>query len=185
MTVLGLFVGGRSVRMGGTPKGLLRAPDTREALVSRSVRLARALTLDVVLVGHAGVYRALVPDARELPDEASDAGPLGGLCTLLAWAGERPVIALACDMPAVTVDDLRVLRDHPTRSAVVAARRHAHAPWEPLLARYDPLRVLPLARARLARGEHSLQGLLRLMGTVDAGLPPEACEDWDTPDELR
>jgi molybdopterin-guanine dinucleotide biosynthesis protein A len=171
--------------MGGRPKGLLPAPDTGEALVARAVRLARAIALEVVLVGRAEAYRSLVPGTIELSDEATGAGPLGGLCALLAWAGEQHVIALACDMPAVTVDDLRVLRDHPTDAPVVAARRDAHAPWEPLLARYDPTRVLPVARARLARGEWSLQGLLHAVDTVDAGLPSEACEDWDTPDEVR
>jgi choline dehydrogenase len=41
--VLGVFVGGRSTRMGGHPKGLLAAPDTGEALVVRAVRLAREI----------------------------------------------------------------------------------------------------------------------------------------------
>lgn len=184
MTPLGLFVGGRSTRFGGAPKGLLPAPDTGEALVVRAVSLARGLGLPVTLVGRADAYREIFPELPALADEAPDAGPLGGLCALLAWARRRPVIALACDMPAVTRDDLRALRDHPATSPVVAARRAPEAPWEPLLARYDPPRVLSEARARLARGERSLQGLLRAVGVADAGLPPRACEDWDTPDDL-
>ncbi len=185
MTALGLFVGGRSARMGGSPKGLLPAPDTGQPLVARALGLGRALGLEVALVGRADAYRALAPDVPALDDEAPDAGPLGGLCALLAWAGARPAVALACDMPAVSLDDLRALRDHPADAAVVAARRSPDAPWEPLLARYDPARVLPLARARLARGERSLQGLLREAGARDAGLPARACEDWDAPEDVR
>jgi molybdopterin-guanine dinucleotide biosynthesis protein A len=184
VTALGLFVGGRSARMGGAPKGLLPAPDTGEALVARSLRLARALGLDVTLVGDATPYRALVGDVAPLDDEAPGSGPLGGLCALLAWAGERPVIALACDMPRVSLAHLGALRDHPSRDAVVAARRAPDAPWEPLLARYDAARVLPAARARLARGERSLQGLLAAVGAADAGLDAGACDDWDTPEDV-
>lgn len=171
--------------MGGSPKGLLAAPDTGEPLVARALRLGHALALEVVLVGDATPYRALIGSAPELADERPGNGPLGGLCALLAWAAERPVIALACDLPYVTLDDLRALRDHPSDAAVVAARRAAESPWEPLVARYDAARVLPVARARLARGERSLQGLLAAVGVVDAGIRAGACDDWDTPEDVR
>lgn len=171
--------------MGGSPKGLLAAPDTGEPLVLRALRLARSLALDVALVGDASPYRALVGEVPVLDDEHPGSGPLGGLCALLAWAEERPVIALACDLPYVTTDDLRALRDHPADAAVVAARRSTEAPWEPLLARYDAARVLPVARRRLDRDERSLQGLLAAVGVVDVGLGAAACDDWDTPEDLR
>jgi molybdopterin-guanine dinucleotide biosynthesis protein A len=170
--------------MGGSPKGLLAAPDTGEPLVARALRLGRTLALEVVLVGDATPYRGLVGAVPELADEHPGNGPLGGLCALLAWAAERPVIALACDLPYVTADDLRALRDDPSDAAVVAARRSPEAPWEPLLARYDAARVLPVARARLTRGERSLQGLLGAVGVVDAALRAAACDDWDTPEDV-
>ena len=171
--------------MGGSPKGLLAAPDTGEALVARALRLARSLALDVALVGDASPYRALVGDTPVLDDEASGSGPLGGLCALLAWAAEGPVIALACDHPYVTLDDLRALRDHPSGAAVVAARRSPDAPWEPLLARYDSARVLPVARASLAAGERGFQRLFaRLEVERFTELSPLALQDWDEPSDL-
>ena len=170
--------------MGGAPKGLLAAPDTGEPLVLRALRIARSLALDVAVVGDASPYHHLLGDAPVLDDERPRSGPLGGLCALLAWAAERPVIALACDLPYVTVDDLRALRDHPSDAAVVAARRSLEAPWEPLLARYDAARVLPVARGRLRRDERALQGLLVDAGVVDAGLRAAACDDWDTPEDV-
>lgn len=170
--------------MGGAPKGLLAAPDTGEPLVLRALRLARSLALDVAVVGDASPYRTLVADVPVLDDERPGSGPLGGLCALLAWSAGRPVIALACDLPHITADDLRALRDHPSDAAVVAARRAPEAPWEPLLARYDAARVLPVARERLRRDERSLQGLLVAVGVVDAGIRADACDDWDTPEDV-
>ena len=67
---------------------------------------------------------------------------------------------------------------------MVAARRSPDAPWEPLLARYDAARVLPVARERLRRDERGLQGLLAAVGVVDAGLRAGACDDWDTPEDV-
>ncbi len=184
MIVVGVFVGGRSARMGGRPKGLLAAPDTGESLVARAVRLARELGAEPVLVGAADAYEHVARDVTVVGDEPAGVGPLGGLCGLLSYAGDREAIALACDMPHVTLDDLRALAAAHPDAACVAARRDEGAPWEPFFARYDPARVLPEARAMAARGERSLQALLARVGTLPVAVGARALDDWDAPEDV-
>lgn len=179
--LVGIFVGGASARMGGAPKGLLPAPDGEGSLVTRLAGIARSCGLDVVLVGAHPAYAAL--GLETIPDAAPDVGPLGGLVALLAHAGARPGIALACDLPFVDGALLRRLVDEAPAAPALAPRRDGR--WEPLAARYDAARVLPTARRRLAAGALGLQGLLDELGaeamTVrDAGL----LDDWDRPEDV-
>ena len=72
-------------------------------IVVRTVRLARALGMDVALVGAAAPYAALALGVPRLDDAPPGVGPLGGLAALLAWAGARPAIAVACGVTSMTV----------------------------------------------------------------------------------
>ncbi len=170
----GVFVGGRSSRM-GRPKGLIEGPDGRP-LVARALAVLREAGLDAMLVGQRPEYAAFGP---ALADAAEDAGPLAGLVALLEHAGGRRVVALACDMPFVTADDLRALL--ATRGPVVAPRRDGR--WEPLCAAYGP-EVLAEARARLAAGRRSITGLVEAVGAVEAAVDPAHLVDWDTPEDV-
>jgi molybdopterin-guanine dinucleotide biosynthesis protein A len=196
--LLGIFVGGASRRM-GSPKGLLRAPDEgragasrarqepAETLVERLVRVGAEAGLDVCLVGEASAYAQLVPALPRLPDAPEGVGPLAGLAALLAAAGERPAVSVACDMPFVDADALRKVAFFPTLAAVVAPRRGPAAPFEPMLARWEPGRVLPELRAALGEGVRSFQALLRRLEVeplpVDDALS-RALVDWDAPEDL-
>lgn len=165
--------------MGGVPKGLLPAPDGSGALVARLAAIGSSLDAEVVLVGEHAAYAEL--GLPVLPDAALDAGPLGGLVSLLAHAGERPVVALSCDLPYVDRGFVARLLAAPPAPAV--APRGARG-WEPLAARYDPRSVLPLARAQLTDRRLALQTLLDAAGAVAlaAELGDErALVDWDTP----
>jgi molybdopterin-guanine dinucleotide biosynthesis protein A len=181
--LVGIFVGGRGLRMGGIAKGLLPAPDGSGALVSRLARMCEGLGLEVVLVGEHPAYTAL--GRRTLADAAPDAGPVGGLVALLSDAGDRPVVALSCDLPHVEEGFVRRLVDAPP-APIVAPRRAGR--WEPLAARYAPSEVLPIARARLAARELALQGLLEAAGAVELPAAPgddRVLFDWDTPEDRR
>jgi molybdopterin-guanine dinucleotide biosynthesis protein A len=118
-------------------------------------------------------------------DEPPGVGPLGGLLSLLRRADPAPAFALACDMPFVSRSLLARLLGASGRAPIVAPRRGDR--WEPLCARYDPARVLPLARKLLASEDHSLQRLLDTAGA--AALPlsdeerAELC-DWDEPQDV-
>jgi len=170
----GVFVGGASRRM-GRPKGLLVGPDGR-TLIARAQRALRDAGAEPVLVGRRPEYAALGP---AIDDALPDAGPLAGLVALLEQPGADRVIALACDMPFVTADDLRALLAVDAR--VVAPRRDGR--WEPLCAVYSS-HVAPIARERLEAGRRSLQGLLDAVGATEAALDPDHLNDWDAPEDV-
>jgi molybdopterin-guanine dinucleotide biosynthesis protein A len=179
----GIFVGGASSRMGGSPKGLLAAPGGG-TLVTRWLGVLRAAGVaDVVLVGRDGAY-ADVP-LPALDDAPRGIGPLGGVVALLRHAGARRAIAVACDMPFVSPELIGRLVAAPD-APVVAPRRDER--WEPLCARYDSPRVLPLAEAQVARGVHSLQRLLDGAGAQALPIAADAARelrDWDSPEDIE
>ncbi|MGF1469338.1 MAG: molybdenum cofactor guanylyltransferase [Sandaracinaceae bacterium] len=174
----GIFIGGSSRRM-GQPKGLLVTEDGLR-LVDRWRRVLREARVPrIVLVGEHAAYADV--DLDQLPDAVPGQGPAGGLLALLGAAGSGPAIAVACDMPWPTAEDVRRLVDAPSGPAVLAPRREDR--WEPLFARYDPPRCVPVLERRLARGERSLQGLLDELAAPVA-VPPERLDDWDRPEDL-
>ncbi len=181
--LVGLFVGGAARRMGGTPKGLLAAPGG-ETIVERWRALCGTVGLRCFLVGEADAYARL--GIERVADARPGAGPLGGLVGLLRAQPAAPVVAVACDMPFVTEPLLRRL----AFSTSIAA---ALAPWrdelfEPLFARYDPARVLPLAERQLAGDDLSMQRLLRSADAERFPLSPDEwplLADWDNPADVR
>lgn len=184
----GIFVGGQSRRMGGRPKGLI-ALASGETIVERWCGLLRSLSLEteiaITLVGAADAYAHLA--LPSLADEVPGIGPLGGLLALLRHASARGghVLAVACDMPFVSPALLARLVETPSDAAVLAPRRDGR--WEPLFARYDAARVLPIALARAGSTRHSLQGLLDDAGAAALPLSPgEELElrDFDRPEDI-
>jgi molybdopterin-guanine dinucleotide biosynthesis protein A len=191
--VAGVFVGGRSSRMGGRPKGLLElAPGL--TLVGRWRAIFERLEIPAVLVGEHAAYAHLGMPA--IADEPH-AGPLGGVLALLAHAGDRMALAVACDMPFVSEALVRRLAFAPRAPAAASALASASASalalaarregrWEPFFARYDSPLVLPIARAEAAAGRFSLQGLLAAATAGELGLSEaeaEELDDWDTPED--
>jgi molybdopterin-guanine dinucleotide biosynthesis protein A len=184
--IVGIFVGGKSSRMGGAAKGLLPAPDTGEALVVRSQRLALELGHRPVLVGAADAYRSLLPQLACIADAPGGVGPLGGLGGLLRFAEGQPVIALACDMPYVSGALLSRLTTY-TGPADALAARGTTGLWEPLCALYHAARALPRLESALAHGERSFQALFARLTVEELSLRDherDALRDWDVPDDV-
>jgi molybdopterin-guanine dinucleotide biosynthesis protein A len=187
-SLAGIFVGGASTRMGGSPKGLLRL-SSGEAVVDRWIRVLGAGSVDCVLVGS----RAEYAPRPMLADDVEDAGPLGGLVSLLrrvaaasdGASGPAWALALACDMPFVSAALVRRLVAAPYAVAT-APRREGR--WEPMFARYDAHRALAAVTERAQRGERSMQGLLDELRATELPLSStEATEldDWDTVDDVQ
>lgn len=168
----GIFVGGRSRRMEGFPKALLRTADD-ETLLARTVRVVREAGLEPVLVG-GDVGSTDVP---VVADARPSSGPLGGIVALIA---DRSAIVVACDMPGLNAADLRRLATIPSEAAVVAPRRDDR--WEPLFARYDA-RAHAVAARRLGEGQLALQGFIDEVGGEVFAIERAALEDVDTVDE--
>jgi molybdopterin-guanine dinucleotide biosynthesis protein A len=184
--LIGIFVGGRSSRM-GRPKGLLAAPDSGEPLLVRSCRLARSVGLSPCLVGAAQPYAALVPELTRVSDAPPRIGPLGGLCALLQAAHGQPVLALACDLPHISARLLERLAQTPSDAAVLAPRGAAGL-WEPLCACYDAARVATPLQIAIAAGVRSFQRLFAQLEVADLPLEEaerRALEDWDSPEDMR
>jgi molybdopterin-guanine dinucleotide biosynthesis protein A len=135
------------------------------------------------LVGGEGV-----PGVPLLQDVPTGIGPIGGLCALLAQAGERPALALACDLPYVSGALLARLAHTQSSTAVLAPRDPVTGKWQPLFARYDAARVLPLLLPAIDAGVRSFQTFLRSVDVQELELSPDEraeLRDWDEPDDVR
>ena len=172
--------------MGGVQKALLPAPDGSGSLVSRLIRLGRSSGLEVVLLGEASL--GTEPSAvTQLPDFARDVGPLAGLASLLHYAGPRPALCLACDLPFVDAALLQRLATEQPSAVVLAPRAAASGKWDALFARYDTPRVAPLLAAALAQGERSFQGLFRRLNVCELALSAaeqRVLRGWDSAEDL-
>jgi len=185
--VLGIFVGGRARRMGGFPKGLLPVSASGSSIVDHMVQLARKTNLEPVFAGDATAYAGVAPQVVALADSPPGIGPLGGLAALMAYAQERRVITVACDMPFVTGALLERLLAAESMAPIVAARRTANGPFEPFLARYDAAHVEPVLKEQIGVGVRSFQRLFAACGAAEWPLAPDeraAWNDWDSPDDL-
>ena len=167
--------------MGGCDKAALRTADG-ECLLERLLRFARAVQLAPVVIG--GAAR---PDVLVLPDDPPGIGPIGGLRALLAYAAQRPALALACDLPYVSAALISRLAHTPSRAPVLAPRDPETGKWQPLFARYDAARMLPALDAAIARGVRSFQTWLRGEYVEELALAPEEralLADWDEPRQM-
>jgi molybdopterin-guanine dinucleotide biosynthesis protein A len=189
--IFGLFVGGQSRRMGGFPKGNLKAPGSELTLLERSLVEIRAAApdLEVVLVGSSAPYASLSCPA--LADEPAGVGPIGGLASLLDHAnarGKSHAIALACDLPRLDRELLRrLLSEQPAALALVVQQG---AMRNPLIARYAVAASRAAVVRSLAADRHSLQAVLDQLqpGVATLALSPAEkalLDDWDSPTDLE
>ena len=187
--LLAIFVGGKSRRM-GTPKGLLPVPGGAEPILEAMVRLGRQLGLEIALIGDAAPYRHLVPHVVRIGDDPPDGGPLAGLRAATGHAlrtGHTHLVAVACDMPHVTAGALEQACQHPSDAVVLAPRRAADGPWEPMLARYDAARIADVLDEATIRNARSFQKLFSMIEIAPLPLSPlieRALRDWDTPGDI-
>jgi len=137
----------------GTDKALLALEG--ETLASRAARRLAAVCGTVVVADRG---RGLVPGFASVAD-GPGRGPAAALLgAALAWPG-RPLLALACDLPAVPVPLLAWLAE--------AAADWCVPQWEgglePLCALWGP-RALAVLAARVASGDFALHGLAAAAG---------------------
>ena len=186
--VVGLFVGGKSSRFGGLPKGNLRHP-SGVRLIERLLSVVREALpgANVVLVGENEAYADLgIPCLTDAP---SGIGPLGGLRALLQHAEARGFVSalvLACDLPHVTPELVRRLSTEEPEALALAPREREL--WHALTARYASTARIAVDLA-VDAGEHSLQRLFarfgdgaRELAVNDAEL--RALTDWDSPEDM-
>ena len=189
--LVGIFIGGRSTRMGGAPKGLLEAPDGQGSLVARLVRESRAALgseVSVVWVGEHPAYAGL--GVASIADDPPGIGPMGGLHALLSSAqvqDRRHALAMACDLPRVTASMIQRLARVAPEAAAVAPKQAGR--WQPLFARYSVEAALPIVRTLLGSRTFTLQQVFVELGPAAVELVLDAEEltalnDWDRPEDL-
>jgi molybdenum cofactor guanylyltransferase len=187
-SLVGIFVGGSSLRMGGAPKGLLRTA-SGESVVERLLRVSREAlgNVPIVLVGESRAYVHL--KLPWLADAHTGIGPIAGLEALLSAARELSavsVIALACDFPRLTAELIKRLFDHAPGAAAVAAR--PDGVWQPLCARYEPAAALLATEKLIQNDERALYRVLEELGAVELSLTSgdlAALVDWDEPSDVE
>ncbi len=186
--LVGLFVGGRSRRMGGAPKALLPAPDGSGAtLIDRTARVVREAGCELVLVGDAPWLGERLAGVARVRDAVQSVGPIAGLAALLREAKEREIaaaIALACDMPFVDARSIERLAHTPSNAAVLAPRARERGAWEAMFARYECDRVGAHIELLLKAGRHAMQAIFDGVTVEEMILRDDEralLRDWDEP----
>ncbi len=188
---IGIFVGGKGLRMGGVAKANL-LHEGRTILertldccaVAWSHLFGASAAPLIYLVGESSAYAA--SGVQRIADDPSGVGPMGGLRAFSRALPPRTSgLVIAGDLPFLSAQLIaRLASEAP--SAEVLAPRELDGRWQPLFARYLPALVLPLIDAALASGETSLQRLFARLGSRAQTLELSTTErellrDWDRP----
>jgi molybdopterin-guanine dinucleotide biosynthesis protein MobB len=191
---LGVILAGGASRRFGSPKALARVGGGR--IVDR-VRdaLAAAVPEVVVSTNQPALFADLGVPMRA--DEIEGLGALGGIHTALLWAAERGrsgALVVACDMPWISADLLRMIADRAasTSADAVVPESGGRRAIEPLCAWYS-VRCLPQVERMIGEGERRVHRLIdRIRADVipgddvrRAGDPGILFQNVNTVDDLR
>ena len=117
MTVTGVIqAGGRSTRMGGEPKALMELGG--KLIVERIVEVLRSVLSDLLIVTNTPDLYAFL-GLPIVPDFFPDHGSLGGIYTGLKAAGGDAAFTVACDMPFLKPEVVRLVVSHAGEADVV------------------------------------------------------------------
>src|SRR5919204_1091799 len=187
MKITGVIqAGGRSTRMGGEPKALMDVAGKR--IVERVVD-PRAAVLDDLLIGTNPPERYAFLHLPMVADRYPDGGALGAIFTGLAAARGDGAFTVACDMPFLHPEVVRLVLARAGEADVVIPR--VDGQYETMHALYAKACLAPM-EARLRAGQLKIVGffpdvrVLEIAGdTVAAHRAPEiAFMNVNTPDEL-
>ena len=166
-----VLAGGSSRRM-GIPKASL--PYGRTTLLAHQTeRLSRIFDEVLVVAKEAPAFDA--GPARLVLDRTGDQAPIHGLARALEEVSDR-LFVLAVDLPALADEVIRWIAERSLASRAAAVVPRADGRLQSLAAVWRRS-ALPVALARIARGELSLQGLAQEIG---AEVLSE--EEWRTAD---
>lgn len=138
-----VLAGGAGRRLGGS-KALARLGG--RPLISYPLAALQTVLAEVVVVAKAATT---LPDLGDVPvwiEPDEPRHPVAGIVHALRRAGGREVLVCAADMPWVTPGLVRRIKETDGRGGAVVLFGHSGG-LEPLLARYPPAVLAPLARA--------------------------------------
>jgi molybdenum cofactor guanylyltransferase len=188
MTVTGVIqAGGKSTRMGGRPKALLDLGG--RSIIERVIEAVAPSVSDVLLVTNTPeLYRHLgIP---MVADVYPDHGSLGGIFSGLQAAPGDVAFTVACDMPFVQREVVRLVVDRAGEGDVVVPR--VGDQLETLHAAYAKS-CLPHIEARLRAGRFKIVGFFDAVRVVEVpereiarhGDPTRLFMNVNTPDDLE
>jgi molybdopterin-guanine dinucleotide biosynthesis protein A len=156
-----LLVGGLSSRMGRDKATLML---NGQPLWKRQIQVLRSLQPVALLISAREMPAWAPADVQVVLDTPPSRGPLSGLAAALNYISTSHLLALAVDMPRLSVEHLRRLLDlaHPGRGVVPFNQDH----FEPLSAIYCK-EATPLAQKSLASDNVSLHSFVRKLKRRD------------------
>jgi len=152
-----LFTGGLSRRM-GTDKATMAIAG--EPLWVRQLRVLRELQPDAIWISARARPAWCPAEIEVVVDVEPSRGPLSGLAAALGQMKTSHLLALAVDLPRITVEPLRKLESLATPGCGVIPERDEFL--EPLCAIY-PREAAAAAESALAGEDVSLHGLSRIL----------------------
>lgn len=154
--------GGRSRRMGGEPKALLELGGRR--IIERVIDALTPAVSNLLLVTNTPeLYRFL--GLPMVPDAVPDAGSLGGIYSGLRAAPHDAIFTVACDMPFLRTDVVRLVVGRATEEADVVIPRVGDQ-LETLHAAYGKRCLAPMER-RIAAGQLRITGFFDEVRVVE------------------
>jgi molybdopterin-guanine dinucleotide biosynthesis protein A len=152
-----LLAGGRATRMGGRNKAF--AAVGGESIAARTVRLLQHIFPQVIIATN--TPREFDRFGADLVTDAFPGrGPLAGIHAAMRHARHPHLFVVACDMPGLDADVIRLLLGRIGTADAVVPRWGGDI--EPLHAVYA-VRTLPVIERCLAHGESALRQLLPLL----------------------
>jgi molybdopterin-guanine dinucleotide biosynthesis protein A len=179
--------GGRSTRMGGHPKALLDLGGQR--IIERVVNAVSAVLDDLLIVTNTPDLYAFL-GLPMVGDVYPDAGSLGGIYSGLDAARGAAAFTVACDMPFLSPDVIRLVVARARDADVVIPR--VGGQLETLHAVYGR-RCLPAMEACVRAGRYKITGFfgdVRVLEVPEAELAEHAdvgqvFMNVNTPEELE
>jgi molybdenum cofactor guanylyltransferase len=162
MRVTGVIqAGGRSVRMGGRPKGLMELGGRR--LIERVLMALTPVVDDVLVVTNTPQLYAFL-GLPMVQDVYPDRGSLGGIYSGLRAAPGQAALTVACDMPFLHPEVLKLVAERSGEGDVVIPR--VGDQLETLHAAYGKA-CLPHIEERLLAGKLKIIGFFEKVRVVE------------------
>jgi len=179
--------GGKSTRMGGQPKALLEVGGRR--IIERVVEAVTPVVGDPLVVTNTPEVYAFL-GLPMVPDIHPDHGSLGGIYSGLAAVAGEAAFTVACDMPFLHPDLVRLVVERAPWGDVVIPR--VGEQLETMHACYGK-RCLPAMQERLAEGRFKIVGFFDRVRVIEIGEtavralrdPAVAFMNVNTPEELE
>jgi molybdopterin-guanine dinucleotide biosynthesis protein A len=142
-----ILAGGRATRMGGRQKAFLTLEGKR--IIDRQLAVLSVIFGEIwISANDPGAFQDF--GLPVVTDSIPDVGPLGGLLAVLEATFASHIFVVACDMPFLVPDAVRLIAHYPDEATVIIPVIDGRP--EPMFARYGKA-ALPAIRARLAAGE--------------------------------